>query len=37
MMGTGEAATHRVGSNQQQEVIPADFGGPVRLVMRCAK
>jgi len=37
MMGAGEAASHRVGANQQQEVVPADRGGSVGLVMRCAK
>ena len=37
VMGTGEAASHRVRANQQQEVIPADLGGPVRLVVRCSE
>jgi len=34
---TGVAAAHRIISQQQQEVIPTDLSGPVRLVMRCAK
>jgi len=33
----GEAASHRVRANQQQEVIPADGCGPVGLIMGCAK
>jgi len=37
VMRAGEAASHRVRANQQQEVVPADGGGPVGLVMRCAK
>jgi len=37
MMGAGEAASHGVRANQQQEVIPADFGGPVGLIVRCSK
>jgi len=32
-MRTGGAAPHRVSSNQQQEVIPADGCGPVRVIM----
>jgi len=37
MVRAGKAPSHRVGSNQQQEVIPANGCGPVGLVMRCAK
>ena len=34
---TGVAAAHRIISQQQQEVIPANGCGAVGLVMRCAK
>jgi len=37
VMGAGEAASHRVGSNQQQEVIPANGCGPVGLIVRCSE
>jgi len=37
MVRAGEAATHRVRTNQQQEVIPTDLGGPVGLIVRCSE
>jgi hypothetical protein len=34
---TGVAAAHRIISQQQQEIIPTDLGGPVGVIMRCAE